>query len=224
MNVLIAHSRPLVRAGLRALLLAHDPNAEIVEARCYDELRRGAEAKTKFDVVLLDIDLPGTERYEGLRKIAADLASVPVVVVAGSESEIDISMALDHGASGYIPESSDGDLFINALRLVASGNMYVPPAIFRSKRASDGSPRRNGATGHDGLASLTPRQKEVLALIAQGASNKEMADRLGIAEGTIRIHVAAILKGLKLRNRTQAALVAVQNKWVDNQGHILGRV
>lgn len=210
MKTFIAHGRPLVRAGLRALILDNIETAEVVEVESFDDALAAAKLGG-VDLFLLDLALPGLGGFEGLRTLRAALPDAPIVVVAGTENEADVSLAIDNGARGFIPEWSSAELFVNALRLVLSGNVYVPPSALRKSTSRDAAAPSPQA-GSYRLNSLTPRQREVLALIAVGDSNKEMADKLGIAEGTIRIHVAAILKGLNLRNRTQAALLAVQSQ------------
>lgn len=211
MKTVIAHGRPLIRAGLRALLREHEEGMEIVEAKDAESVFGMVERGQDGDVLLLDLELPGLDGFDGLRALHARNPELPIVVVADSDHEANVSMAIDNGASGFIPESSSAELFVNALRLVLSGNVYVPPSAFRKRFEADARPSPARQQQADELTSLTPRQREVLSLIAQGDSNKEMAGKLGIAEGTIRIHVAAILKGLNLRNRTQAALLAVQS-------------
>lgn len=211
MKTVIAHGRPLIRAGLRALLREHEEGMEIVEAKDAESVFGMVERGQDGDVLLLDLELPGLDGFDGLRALHARNPELPIVVVADSDHEADVSMAIDNGASGFIPESSSAELFVNALRLVLSGNVYVPPSAFSKRFEADARPSPARRQQADELTSLTPRQREVLSLIAQGDSNKEMAGKLGIAEGTIRIHVAAILKGLNLRNRTQAALLAVQS-------------
>lgn len=211
MKTVIAHGRPLIRAGLRALFHEHQEGMEISEAKDAESVFGIVEHSQDGDVLLLDLDLPGLDGIDGLRALHARNPDLPIVVVADSDHEADVSMAIENGASGYIPESSSAELFVNAVRLVLSGNIYVPPSAFRKRIAADARPSTARPRQANELTSLTPRQREVLSLIAQGDSNKEMAGKLGIAEGTIRIHVAAILKGLNLRNRTQAALLAVQS-------------
>ena len=210
MKTLIAHGRPLIRAGLRALLLEHDNSAEVSEAHSFDEVL-DATKREPADLLLLDFSLPGLNGFDGLRSLHASRPDIPIVIVTGSENEADVSLAIDSGARGYIPESSSGELFVNALKLVLSGNIYVPPAALRKGKTKSGTMPVDNPPNAYRLTTLPPRQREVLSLIAEGDSNREMAGKLGIAEGTIRIHVAAILKGLDLRNRTQAALLAVQS-------------
>lgn len=211
MKTIVAHGRPLIRAGLRALLMEHDDSAEVREAHTFDELLAATEQE-RSEILLLDFSLPGLNGFDGLRSLHASRPDIPIVIVTGSENEADVSRAIDSGARGYIPDSSSGELFVNALKLVLSGNIYVPPAALRKNKAESGARLADSPPKAYRLTTLTPRQKEVLSLIAEGNSNREMADKLGIAEGTIRIHVAAILKGLNLRNRTQAALLAVQSE------------
>ena len=210
MKTIIAHGRPLIRAGLRALLLEHDNSAEVSEAHSFDEVLDAAK-REPADLLLLDFSLPGLNGFDGLRSLHASRPDIPIVIVTGSENEADVSLAIDSGARGYIPESSSGELFVNALKLVLSGNIYVPPAALRKGKTESRTVPAGDPPNAYRLTTLTPRQREVLSLIAEGDSNREMAGKLGIAEGTIRIHVAAILKGLDLRNRTQAALLAVQS-------------
>ena len=129
------------------------------------------------------------------------------------ERSEDVRQSIEAGAVGYIPKSSDPEILVNALKLVLSGGVYLPPNVLGSVDPAIGAAEvigdeLQGEPTDDQFARLTPRQREVLALMAQGKSNKEIAKELGLAAGTVKIHVSSIFKALKVSNRTRAVIAA----------------
>jgi DNA-binding NarL/FixJ family response regulator len=147
-----------------------------------------------------------------LRRLCNELPQVPVVVLSAAEDSESIRRAIDLGASGFIPKSAASEVMLKAVDLVLAGGVYLPPAIFDAPEKDRGLEEDLGDESQ-GLrrrveAILTARQLDVLSLLGRGASNKEIARELSLSENTVKIHVAAILRGLQVSNRTQAGVVA----------------
>ncbi len=201
MKILVADDHALFREGLRHLLARLDAGVTVVEARDGRETLSLAATEPDLDLILLDLAMPGMDSFAGVREIRARWPSVPLVILSASEHPRDVRAGLGAGAAGFIPKSSTGEVMLSALRLVFSGGVYVPPAML------DERPGR--PAGHADLR-LTPRQRDVLALLAEGRSNKEIAQALALAEGTVKLHVSAILRMLGAENRTQAVVSAAR--------------
>ena len=134
---------------------------------------------------------------------------MPVIVLSASDDRLHVLQAVNLGAAGFIPKTSSSRVMLSALKLVLSGGVYLPPALL--DQGDHGNEPPAAKTGAEGAAAfLTPRQREVLALLGQGKSNKEIARVLNLAEGTVKLHVTAILKALNVNNRTRAVVAASQ--------------
>ena len=212
MKVLIADDHPLFRASISHAMKAMEDDLTIVEAGDFEAAAKIAEAQKDFDLVLLDLIMPGMEPIEGLQRIIALLPQVPVVVVSAIENRRDALQTIDLGATGYIPKTVSEEEFVNMLKVVMAGGLCLPRHF--SERAVASTPRlevsHSRFASGELLAGLTKRQRQVLALLAEGKSNIEIAGDLGVSDKTVRFYISAILKTLKVRNRTQAALIAVR--------------
>lgn len=209
MKILIGDDHLLFREGLRRLLEQLHAEASFVEAGTFGEVIGHCNDGERFDVVLMDLHMPGWPGFDGLREVRDLQPGTPVVVISASESLSDIRGALDAGATGYIPKSSSVKVMMGALNLVFSGGIYVPPGAITY--GGDTAPRRRATEpGADrgGTYGLTQRQREVLDCLRAGKSNKQIAYELGLSEGTVKIHVTAIFKSLGVKNRTQAVIAA----------------
>ncbi len=204
MKILVADDHALFRDGLRHVLARLGEEVTVLEARDGPEAQALAAAHPDLDLVLLDLAMPGADGLDGLRALRARSPSVPVVILSASEHPRDVRAALEAGAAGFIPKSSTSAVMLSAVRLVFEGGVYVPPAMLGEVPAR-GRPSRAGTA-----LGLTPRQREVLALLAEGKSNKEIGQALGLAEGTVKLHVSAILRLLGAENRTQAVVAAAR--------------
>jgi len=166
-----------------------------------------------LDLVLLDASMPGMESFAGLKQTVKKFRDVPVIVTSSSESRTQVFAAIRHGARGYVTATSKLHLLEYALPLVMAGEFYIPASALRGDMA--GALR---ACDRDRLAlqmpsaglGLTPRQREITVMLAEGKSNKEIARALKVREGTVKLHVRGILRNLGVRNRTEAACAAVR--------------
>ena len=207
MKLLIVDDHPLFREGMRSVLDALGTDVQVTEARDFGEALNALQPGADFDLILLDLRIPGMENTTGIKQLRDRAPDVPVVVVSAMEDRRVVAEAFQHGAIGYIPKTSNSEVMINALKLVLAGGKYLPPIMAGAYDTGLGTGGGDAAKPAD-APRLTRRQRDVLALIGHGKSNKEIADTLGLAEGTVKIHVTAILKALKASNRTQAAIAA----------------
>jgi DNA-binding NarL/FixJ family response regulator len=163
-------------------------------------------------LILLDLNLPDRDGFAVLAELRRRYAAISLVVLSAFHDRENVLRALDLGALGFIPKSASREVMINALRLVFAGGVYIPPeALARAERAqSQPGPQRPVSPAELGL---TDRQMEVLALMMQGKSNKMISRVLDTAEPTVKHHVTAILKALKVTNRTEAVIAAGALSW-----------
>jgi DNA-binding NarL/FixJ family response regulator len=202
-KILVADDHPLIREAFRHLLADLAPDVTVIEAGDCETTRRLAAEHPDLDLVLLDLRLPGPGGLATLDALRHEYPTLPVVVVSAVEDPGAMRNVLAHGAMGFIPKSSTNVVMLNALRLVLSGGRYLPDDILSADGSSPATAPATAAELH-----LTDRQREVLALMVQGKSNKLICRELGLAEATVKIHVTAILRALRVTSRAQA-IVAV---------------
>ena len=209
MKILVVDDHPLMRQAVRAVLLQHDSKLEVIEAGSCEEALAAAESETDLALVLLDLRLPGRSGFDALHSLRESHPALPVVVLSASEDPEDVTRAIDGGAMGFIPKSHAGPVMLGALRIVLAGSVYLPADMMRNSRSLSSAPVSPAAATRDPAElGLTPRQIDVLGLMVQGMPNKLICRELGLAEGTVKIHVTAILKALAVTNRTQAVIAA----------------
>lgn len=206
MEVLIADDHPLFRDAIKAVLEEIDEGLRAVEAGTCDEVVAAAQGQAGLDLVLLDLAMPGPpgQGLEVISRLGALKPDLPVVVLSASEDPEDVQKALAYGAQGYIPKSMATEVLRNALQLVLAGGVYVPPSLMRSAGPIRGAAEPEPAEGP--LERFTPRQWEVLKLLRQGFSNKEIARALELSPETVKVHLAAAYRELGVHNRTQAVM------------------
>ena len=208
MKILVVDDHPLFLEALGQVLQQLSAAPVVLKAGNCDEALRLAAEHADFGLILLDICLPGTDGFATLALLRERHAGVPIVILSASENAQDIRRAIDGGAAGYIPKFCTSQVILGALRLVLSGGVYVPAMVLMPAE-SKSNPQGSGAREEAGEVVLTARQRDVLRLMCSGEPNKRIAQALGMADGTVRIHVTAIFKALKVVSRTQA-IVAVQ--------------
>jgi DNA-binding NarL/FixJ family response regulator len=209
-KILVVDDHPLIREALRQVLQALDRAVDLLEAQTCEEALDLTRGHPDISLVLLDLTLPGPDGFEALRRLREAFPAMPVVVLSASDQPETVMRAIEGGAMGYIPKTSSSQVLLNALRLVLSGAVYLPPEILHKERdiapAAPAPPVSPAELREPRAIGLTARQAQVLALLVQGKPNKLICRDLNLAEGTVKIHVTAILKTLGVMNRTQAVI------------------
>ncbi|CDX46489.1 Two component transcriptional regulator, LuxR family [Mesorhizobium sp. ORS 3359] len=207
-KIVIADDHGLYRRGLRLALSAGIEDAEILEATCFDAVITLLAEQECVNLAMLDLNMPGLFTQEVLGDVLAAYPNTRFAIVSGNDSRTEILTALNVGLHGYIVKSQSDDEVVLAVKEILSGRIYVP-ALLSRQLGSHQQPLdiRYGSSNAGALDRLTSRQKDVLRLMAEGYSNKEIARDLEIAEATTKIHVAAIMRELGVRNRTEAAVL-----------------
>ena len=224
MKILVVDDHPMMADALRLALLTLERAAEVV---CVGDLASALAASADdagFNLALLDLGLPDCAGPDGLARLREERPYLPVVVVSGTSDPDTIVSALDLGAMGFIPKTSSREVILSAVRLVASGGIFVPVEALKARStrtaASDAATAplpgartpaaSGGATLTPAGLGLTPRQGDVLSLVLKGLPNKLIARKLDIAEGTVKAHVSAVLQALNVNTRTQALIAATR--------------
>ena len=214
-KILVVDDHPLILEALHHVLRQLDREVEVYEARTGAEGRKLVAAHPETGLLLLDLTLPDVDGLALLSELRHDFPAIPVVVLSASDSREDVLRAIDLGAMGFIPKTSSNQVMLQALRLVLSGGVYLPPAALVHQEGAEIETAGKSAPDPIGPTrvttrelGLTGRQAQVLALILQGKPNKVICRELGLAEGTVKIHVAAILRALNVSTRTQAVIEA----------------
>lgn len=215
MKILVADDHPLLREALLLVLRELEGGVTPLEAADGEAVQRLVGEHPDLDLVLLDLCLPGVRGLDLFEALRRDHPALPVVVLSALDDPGTVKAVLAGGALGFIPKSSPHPVMVNALRLVLSGGRYLPPELMPELSGEDwaarappaASPAGPGGVSAESLG-LTGRQREVLALLAQGKSNKQICRALGLAEATVKVHVTAVLKALRVTSRAQA-IVAI---------------
>jgi DNA-binding NarL/FixJ family response regulator len=212
-RIVIADDHGLYRRGLRLALTTGIPDAEVFDAACFDAVVSLLEQQPSIDLAILDLNMPGLFDQELLGEILSAYPNTRFAIVSADDSRAEILKALSIGLHGYIVKSLGDEEVVFAVNEILAGRIYVPALLSRTSAEqrpqmappSPGSSARRVGAGN--LPRLTSRQREVLKLMAEGYSNKEIARNLDIAEATTKIHAAAVLRELGVRNRTEAAVL-----------------
>ena len=213
-RVLVADDQALVRAGFVALLAAQDDVDVVGEASDGEQAVELAQ-RLRPDVVLMDIRMPGLDGLAATRRIAAapELAEVRIVVLTTFELDEYVFEALRSGASGFLVKHTEPSDLVRAVRAVAAGEALLSPSVTRrliAEYAARARPAPDSRTAA-ALGALTEREREVLALVAQGLSNEEIAERLVLSRATARTHVSRVLAKVGARDRTQLVVLAYES-------------
>ena len=198
MKLLIVDDHPVFRDGFAALIVQSWSGAVVLHARDAQEAYTVIAGETDIDLVVLDLFLPGQDGMSVIETIGQRWPDLPVMVLTSSESPEDVRVALGRGASGFVPKSAAANTLLSAIRLVLSGEIYVPPTVLA--RATPTLPQA--------APRLTERQMQVLQRLSAGESNKEIARALELSEKTVKAHLSSVFKVLGVQNRTHAIAVA----------------
>ena len=213
LRILLVEDDELFRLGLY-MRLQQEAGLEIVEA-ADGETAVELASRHLFDLVLLDVGLPGMGGIEACRRIQEQHPELPVLALTSRSEKSLIARLIEVGAQGYCLKGIAAETLVLAIRSVAAGASWWDQTATTEIRASFKSNTTDAGPGADGLANpLTRREQEILALLASGKTNQEIAQILSIALGTVRVHVHAILQKLEVRDRTQAAVLAIQKQLI----------
>ncbi len=235
MKVLLIDDHPLILSALQSVIEGLGSDTTVVGAGSAREARDTLKADDNFDLVLLDLHLGDADGFDVLTDLRSKYPALPVVVVSASDRSSDVIRAIDAGAMGFVPKRASHETLFEALHMVMSGGIYVPPMTMGSEpaapkldgdtvpsvlrrvrdHADDSGFQSGGGTPVMADLGLTPRQTDVLALLLKGYSNKLIARELNLSVETVKDHVAAVLRALNVSSRTQAVLAVSQ---MANQG------
>lgn len=206
MKILIADDHALFRDGLSLHLERLEPQAVIFQAGSFSQVMKIINDEKKLDLIIIDLDMPDMNWETALQEIMDKRGNARVAIISATEDTRSIRKAMEKGISGYIPKRADTKVLTGALKLIMDGGTYLPPSILDNSNInginmSSVSRSRNGKT-------LTNRQSQVLELVAQGMSNKQIAYEIGVSEATVKLHINALLRAVGATNRTQAVITA----------------
>jgi len=216
MKFLLVDDHHLIREALQGVLKELRFNAVILEAPNSSQAMQTIAENTDTNLILLDLGLPDRDGFLVLEELRQRYPAISVVVLSATQDRSNVVKALDLGASGYIPKSARREVMLGAIQLVLAGGIYIPPQVLEREVLSEAvtkpTDREQIGTWGSELG-LTDRQIDVLALMMQGMNNKTICRILNLAEPTVKNHVTAILRALKVTNRTEAVIAANKFGW-----------
>jgi len=204
LTALIADDDEFFRMALHTLLTTTLNFKNVIEASSLDDAIRALSESDDISLALFDLEMPGMSRAASLKAVRECFPELRIAVVSASQSRHDILTALEAGVNGYVPKGMGALELSRALQLIVDGAVYVPASISNLGSAQGESDLPVART--PSIGALTPRQREVLELLVQGKSNKEIARALKLGEGTVKVHLAALFRVLAVNTRTAAAV------------------
>ncbi|WP_373083473.1 response regulator [Zhongshania sp.] len=205
LRFIIADDHPLFRTALKASLAQSFLDCAVIEVASIAELQTFLSTDTNSDLILLDLHMPDAQGFSGLIHLQAHYPEIPVLVISASETTEVMCRAIDHGAAGFLPKSSQAETISLAITAVLGGARWLPEGV----QFQTGQNSKEQKMASD-IASLTPQQFRVASLLVQGLLNKQIAYELDVTEATIKAHVTEIFRKLGVHSRTQAALAFSQ--------------
>ena len=197
MRILLADDHPLFAEALQTLIQRSIPATTLTVVSDLDGAHRALAGEQPFDLAILDLHMPDAKGFEGVERTLTRFPETPLAVISGAASAAEVRRSLELGARGFLPKTLPPKALAAAVQVIASGGTYVPTDYARPQ-----------APKQPALGGLTPRETEVLALLAAGKSNKEIGRELTLQEITVKLHVRNIFRKLKVRNRVEAANAA----------------
>lgn len=208
-SALVADDDEFFRAALSAILTKQIGFAKVIEAASLDEALEQLGTQEGISAAFFDLSMPGVQSPANLKAVRECFPSMWVAVVSGSKRRHDILLALEAGVHGYVPKCLGIKDLTAALRTILGGEIYVPPSLAdlssSSEKPTDQLLPGDASANSESAAGLTPRQRDILALLVQGKSNKEIARTLNLSEGTVKVHMAALFRNLGVHTRSGAA-------------------
>lgn len=211
-KIIIADDHPLFREALKQGLLNALGELEIITCGSFLELQKSVDRNDDCDLILLDLHMPGAVGFSALHFLGLRCPDIPVAMISANEEPDIIARAVDHGASAFIPKSSEIQTVAEAVQHILNGNVWLPQDVQRQIK----DVQNRSVELSEKLDSLTPRQFRVLMMLIDGRKNKEIADEVCVTEATIKAHLTEIFKKLDVNNRTQAAMLAATFLEVDS--------
>lgn len=212
MKILIVDDHALVRRGMHYVVKEAFPDAEVLEAESAAAALEQIQAHADVDLSLVDVRMPDLDGLELLRTLKADRPDMPVIMLSTYDNAPYVKRALADGAAGYLLKDATPEDLSQAINvaLSGSGNVLSPRVIQNLFEEHEATGKDQASNGRRGEYNLTQREHDILALLAEGRANREIAQRLYLSEKTVKAHLAAIFRKLGVTNRTQAAMMAVQ--------------
>ncbi|MDP3869466.1 response regulator transcription factor [Phenylobacterium sp.] len=201
LRILFADDHALVLDSIAALLSIEDPDLEVARAADFDAAMIALRDQGPFDLVILDLNMPGMNGSNGIREVHARFEGLPIIVMSGSAKPAEIVAVMDAGAKSFLPKTMASRVLLNVIRIVAAGETFVPAEIAKQIQM-----HRDGA----GFELFTARELDVLGHLRNGDSNKEIARQLDIQETTVKRHMQTIAEKLSARNRTEIIIRAFE--------------
>jgi DNA-binding NarL/FixJ family response regulator len=217
MKILIVDDHALIRDGLQGVLKKLKRGATVLEAADCRQAMAAVEGNPDIELILLDLSLPDRDGFSVLTELRERYPAIAVVVLSGTQDSATVTKALELGAVGFIPKGTRREVMLGAFQLIFDGSVYVPPQILTQQgdtsQPAPAALRDNRSIITPAEAGLSERQFDVLALMMQGKSNKVICRILNLAEPTVKNHVTAILRALKVSNRTEAVIAVTELGW-----------
>lgn len=211
MQIVLADDHAMVRDGLLPFLERIQPGTTVIEAATFAEAQAAVRSATELGMAILDLYMPGMNGLAGLAALREEFPKLPIVILSGSTKPEDAYQAIEHGACGFVPKTMRGETIIGVLRLVLSGEKYIPPFLFDYRDSVGTAAPTPGSEPGSPLAGLTPRERDILEMIVDGAPNKVIARALELQEVTVKAHLRNMFRKLGIANRTEAARVALMS-------------
>ncbi len=231
MKILIADDHELFLKGLEFTLKENLPNPEIITAQSYSDIFTILEQQNNFDLIITDLSMPGATWLPALNKIHSLIPETPVIIISAIFDKKILQQTLDIGVSGYISKTASNNLIISAINLVLAGGVYIPHELLYTTSSNGFSDNKLQECDFPLKAlkklakspletpqkGLTERQIDIVKSIAEGLSNKQIAYKLHLTEGTVKVHITIILKVLNVKNRTSAVIEAAKRGYISNK-------
>ncbi len=219
MKLLIADDHELFLQGLEFILHKEYPKAEIVSTNSYTGIFDVLDKQKDFDLIITDLAMPGYNWLDAIVKMHEICSETPIIIISAVFDREILQKTFDIGVSGYVSKSFPNNIIISAINLVLAGGMYIPPEVLHMSLKSTPEPVKDLIKDLDDVKStdhreknkgITPRQLEVLQCLSEGLSNKQIAYKLGLSEGTVKIHITLLMRTLDVNNRVLAVREAVK--------------
>ena len=202
-KIIIADDHPLFRQALLIALKEQFETTQWLEAETVESISDCLLNNADADLLLLDLNIPGAHGFDHLIRIRKQYPDIPVVVISAYSDETIIGKAMQHGASGFVPKSESVPTIMTAISKVLAGQLWVPGSFEKAKTETSNA-------ADEAIASLTVQEYRILMMFSEGLLNKQIGDKLCVAEATVKAHASAIFRKLNVRNRTQAAMMLGQ--------------